>query len=124
MKTKIIIAAVTFAALFSLSASAQCPKKDCDKCPKQEQMCSAKDSCMRPEMRRGHQQMLPNAFEGIELTEQQKASLKALRTQEKGKRDGRKEYLGKVKEILTPEQYVTFLENIATSRPMGRPGGR
>lgn len=34
----------------------------------------------------------------------------------------RRDYLNKVKAILTPEQYVTFLENMAVSRPAGHHG--
>lgn len=79
-----------------------------------------------------------NPFEGINLTEQQKTALKALAEEQKQNRtkktdkqkaeqkadkqkkaqermeaqkNARKEYLAKVKSILTPEQYCQFLEN-------------
>lgn len=77
-------------------------------------------------------------FEGITLTDDQKSRLAALKTQRKTDRDAkkkegkqdkrkltdeqkqqryaekigtRKAYLAEVKEMLTPQQYVTFLEN-------------
>lgn len=80
----------------------------------------------------------PNPFEGINLTADQQTRLQAIRDNakqqreaakadqskvEKGKLDKdradrradfankRKDYLGKVKEVLTPDQYVVFLEN-------------
>lgn len=71
-----------------------------------------------------------NPFEGLNLTGQQQAQLKELREQhaaknkekcEKARKDKaearecrkecKKNYLAQVKAILTPEQYVTFLEN-------------
>lgn len=85
----------------------------------------------------------PNIFEGLNLTEKQKAQLKELapqkptkeqREQMKAKKmeaskekktqkmeaakkkiaerlQSRREYLAKIKSILTPEQYIQFLEN-------------
>lgn len=85
----------------------------------------------RPEARRerpGH--MKANAFEGIELTDAQKEALKALRPERPERGDAKKEaadstkrerpnpkkmradYVNGVKGILTPDQYVIFLENI------------
>lgn len=79
-------------------------------------------------------------FEGITLTQEQKdkfAALKAKRLAEKpqqfGPEQGRKKFanrdsvakaqkrahLAEIKQILTPEQYVVFLENMAVSRPAG-----
>lgn len=85
-----------------------------------------------------------DAFEGITLTEAQKDAIKALQPQRPSRQDGKKEkpdsvgkrpdlgkvradYVNGVKAILTPEQYVIFLENIVVndavipgSRPMLR----
>lgn len=60
-----------------------------------------------------------NAFEGLNLTEQQKTQLAELRKEHKArgesrqqaKADYRKDRLAKIKSILTPEQYLQFLEN-------------
>lgn len=68
-------------------------------------------------------QACANLFEGMNLTAEQQSQLKALtpcnsnkkREDRKERREAaqtaRKEYLAKVKSILTPEQYVQFLEN-------------
>lgn len=76
-------------------------------------------------------------FEGITLTQDQKDKLKALKkdteTQRKTKSKASKEamrsradssrraerraYMNSVKEILTPEQYTKFLENVAANQP-------
>lgn len=79
----------------------------------------------------------PNPFEGLNLSEKQKSELKALaesrkaemkkndaerkarKAEDKAKKQqakadkmqARKDYLAKIKGILTPEQYVQFLEN-------------
>ena len=86
---------------------------------------------------------MANPFEGLNLSEKQQAELKALREgckaerqkiaekeraekkemKEQRKKDA-KEYLAKVKEILTPQQYVQFLENAYLNqggRPFGSP---
>lgn len=95
-------------------------------------------------------------FDGINLTAEQKTRLEALKTQQAAerkqameqkkaeakaarqqkmaeraqrdslKREAKLNDLHKIKEILTPEQYVTYLENIAVGngRAMGNPGIR
>lgn len=98
--------------------------------------------CDRKDSRHGKQSdckgQRPDFFQGITLTADQQTKLEALRparqeraegTEAKGDKkncqenrgkEGRHrrhkgmnaEYVGKVKEILTPEQYVVFLENI------------
>ncbi len=95
-----------------------------------------------------------NPFEGIELSEQQQAAIKALPSPQanileaiknnkdkKDKKDSNSgeinrtayaNYLNSIKQILTPEQYIKFLENTYTAqvpasmngRREGRPGGR
>lgn len=80
----------------------------------------------------------PNPFEGLNLTETQKTQLKELRSsmpcgkdrQKCDKKDGRvdrsqckRDFLAKVKAILTPEQYVTFLENNFADRGARRHDG-
>ena len=87
-----------------------------------------------------------NPFEGLNLTADQQAKLEALRPQGKcdgsgkqncdkkrdncplngdakvDRRQAKRDYLAKVKAILTPEQYVTFLENMAVSGHDKAPG--
>lgn len=143
MKKKIL--SVALAAIFSLGISsfaqtaqtrdANCQKKECKKerCDKKDRKCDKK--CDRKD---GKQ--CANPFEGINLTEQQQQSIaviptpaqvmKAARDNNKVKadtanfspeqrrmfaRDVRSKYLQQVKAVLTPEQYVQFLENYYTN---------
>lgn len=70
-----------------------------------------------------------NPFAGITLTEQQKTQIEALSKEHKSRADRqqpqapgtyRKERLDKIKSILTPEQYVQYLENCYLQS--GKPG--
>lgn len=130
MKKKIIALATLAIALTSSSVFAQAPadgkcKKDCNNKECVGKKCDArKADC-------------PNPFEGLNLTDSQKEQLKALRQQDKqcrqkcnadslkreahqkamqNRKQARVEYLAKIKAILTPEQYVQFLENSFTSQ--------
>lgn len=99
---------------------------------------NAKDKTECTKGRKGQCKEGFNPFEGLNLTEVQQAKLKELRESScpmkaETKADkkahtpadkeaarvnraaAKKEFLGKVKEILTPEQYVTFLENMAVN---------
>ncbi len=79
----------------------QCKKECCDKAK-----CDSK--CLNP-------------FEGITLTADQQAKLDVLKSNKEARPDRRqmkREYLAKVKEILTPDQYVVFLENSFVNTPM------
>lgn len=133
-KTILSIAFVAFG-MFALTASAQQPVKAKTEC--QEQCCKEQKA---PNARQHAPRV--NPLEGITLTAEQEAAVKALNEktfsahkearEKKGEeakkareagRDGRKEYLAEMKKILTPEQYVTYLENLATQKQMQqRPG--
>lgn len=127
MKKKILGLALAIFAVGTLSSfAANTNDKKCDKqdCPKQQ--CDKKAG----ECKKGDRQM-PNPFEGLNLTADQQAKLKELKgaccNNSKGKdnkdnrvdpRQAKRDFLAKVKGILTPEQYVTFLENnFANGRP-------
>ena len=129
MKKKLLgLAIALFAAGTISSFAANTNDKKCDKqdCPKQQQ-CDKKDG----ECKKDRQ--CPNPFEGLNLTADQQAKLKELkgagcckeRKDGKANKDNRvaprqakRDFLAKVKGILTPEQYVTFLENnFANARP-------
>lgn len=123
MNKKIITAAIAIAALCGIPAMAQtdnnntnCPvKKECTK----GKQCQAEARAAR-EFRR------MDAFNGIQLTDAQKAGLKAIKpdtTARKNPRQARRDYVNSVKNILTPDQYVVFLENIVVE-DAGMPGGR
>ncbi len=136
MKKSILSTAVLAVSLFSFSAMAQKPA-DCNTttCPVKEcpaTACAPGKQCLpgRPEV---------NHFSGLNLTQEQKDKLATLKQQRKAKceanakaqenrgrqcdsiaRCGKKEYLDGVKAILTPDQYVVFLENVVLSQPLQR----
>lgn len=107
---KIIVALAAIAMTTGISAQAQseqqcpkapdCPQAQCEQAPRGE--------CM---------------FEGITLTDAQKEQIKAIgkkrmeakKEKKQADKEGRKaevrNYLAEIKAVLTPEQYVQFLEN-------------
>lgn len=116
MKKTLLSIAVVLASMAGLSAAAQsqvqprgaakaeCTQTDCKnaKCDAPAKICP---------------------FDGLNLTEKQQADLKALCPAKPSKEErraarceNRREYLAKVKAILTPEQYVQFLENSYVNR--------
>lgn len=120
------IAALLFAAPSMFAADpANCSRKNC-----QQQNCQQPNCTQQPcpqvcdGTRRGQR---PCPFDGLNLTADQQARIKALQEtcraenrQDKADRkaekarlrnDRRRQCLNNIKEILTPEQYVTFLEN-------------
>lgn len=132
MKRKIL--SIAFVAISALMISAVA--KDNDKSPKDN---NKKEMCRCHKGKKDADKHLAkfDPFEGINLTDAQKSQLtnleqnrkKEMATKEKSdkdaasrknKRDARKAYLEEVKQILTPEQYVTYLENIAINKPMKR----
>lgn len=123
MKTKVLALA---ALLFAASSTACFAANDQKSENKQATECNKKGNkeCCKA----------MNPFEGLNLTADQQAKLDALRQNCPAKADKnnmenkdnkgvnkneimakrlecKRNYLAKVKEILTPEQYVTFLEN-------------
>jgi len=115
MNKKILVAALCLCAIVAPSAFAQQP--DNSNAPNME--CSA-----RKVGKRGAD--ASNPFEGLNLTADQQTKLKALKEECKARAEQRKEakkerkevvckaraeHLAKIKEILTPEQYIKFLEN-------------
>ncbi len=113
MKKKLIVAAIAAFAAAGISVSAQQPAPGT--CCAETQ-CTAQNDCKRP-----------CPFDGLDLTDAQRAQLKELQKQcveqtkankDKDKaarreaaKQRRAEKLAKIKEILTPEQYIKFLEN-------------
>lgn len=127
MKKKILSIALVLAGLMGTSAMAQSPSTP-------QQVAQTAPAAAKANK-------MANPFEGLNLSEKQQAELKALREgckaerqkiaekeraekkemKEQRKKDT-KEYLAKVKEILTPDQYVQFLENAYLNQG-GRPFG-
>lgn len=114
MKTKILaLAAILFASATTAAFAANDSKSDKDAC---------KEQCSKKDRQKGCFGF--NPFEGLNLTAEQQAKLDELKTQAKCnaekkdcdktqmRKQRKSQCISKVKEILTPEQYVTFLENI------------
>lgn len=121
MNKKVIFAGiVALSTLFSPAAFAQ--KADRNTCNDATKECRVAGKERKAEC--------ANPFEGIALTAEQKTKLEALKAEKAAAREAcraeqavkkearresakaqRSEELAKIKEILTPEQYVQFLEN-------------
>lgn len=133
MKKRILGIAVALTAMFGVAVSAQtpCGKADCQNACPQQTACTkdgACDSVCNP---------YQAVFAGLNLTADQQTRLKAIndgRRQackanrndaRKQKREARSQerrnYLNQVKSVLTPDQYVVFLENFVVEGPAARP---
>lgn len=135
MKKTILTSIIALAALVSMPVAAQTNNDSKGTAKTEQKACQAKKKGECPaKMKR------TNPFEGITLTETQKEALKALTpqrapkgerpdsaaraqrkargerpdslTQRPNPRQKRADYVKNVKSILTPDQYVIFLENI------------
>lgn len=117
------IAAMSFTAFGSMAQTTTCNNAAiCNN----EQVCTANTACTKAEC---------SLFEGLNLTDTQKAQLQKLNADRKASREqlakarketkmrdaqaaraerraSKKEYLEEVKAIIGPDQYVTFLENV------------
>lgn len=138
MKKLFLSAVVVAASLFGMTALAQTPQT-AGKGDKTKSECPYKKS----ECRQQKCDASAKCFEGITLSDAQKDQIKALcekRGQEtKQRREDRaakakqgdsirmaqkRQNLNDMKAILTPEQYVVYLENIVVSAPSDRHGIR
>lgn len=119
---------------------------NCPKAPCTEQTCSPAQNCGPDQACRAPQGRRPDFFQGIQLTPDQQTALRALEQQRASQRpdsaarasrrddnrrpdsaavaqrrqarqDARRSYLDGVKSILTPEQYVVYLENCYMMQP-------
>lgn len=129
MKKTLLSVAIILASTLGITATAQSPAntQTCD---------NPKTECTKAG--KANKAVRPNPFEGLNLTEQQKTELQSIapkkdcckdkaekkdkaqaKAEKQAKRaenrqkmiQNRRDYLAKVKNILTPEQYVQFLEN-------------
>ncbi|MBJ2188830.1 MAG: hypothetical protein JFR41_09425 [Muribaculaceae bacterium] len=126
MKKKILTVAIAIAALCGIPAMAQTDNTAAT----QTQQCTKgqKGSCTnnnnRKQAKAAREFQRKDAFDGIQLTDAQKAGLEALNTTgaqkanrndstaRANRRQARRDYVKGVKNVLTPDQYVVFLENI------------
>ncbi len=143
MKKKFLGLAIIAMSMMSFTSMAQTPQTTA--CPVNEQCTPAKGDCPQsacPANPCGKS----DPFAGMNLTDSQKAQLKALKAKHAtaraeqaktrktdrmrndslrvaSRREARKQYLEEVKAIIGPDQYVTYLENIVIDTPQGRPAG-
>lgn len=126
MKKKILTAAIALAAICGLQATAQkpsCPQNA--PCPAEAQQCRRGDAaCDKP-----CGGPYCEVFAGLNLTDTQKAAIKQLNQDRRAKRQqcdstrrearkqARRDYFNGVKQVLSPEQYVQFLETIVIEQP-------
>lgn len=135
MKKTILSLAAAVIAFSSFSSYARTPERKAS--------CQSTDSTCCVAMRGDRQRPAFNPFEGITLSAEQQTQLQALQADCKAKAESakadrkdkarkaksdrqanRKAQLERIKAILTPEQYVTYLENIATGERRFAPGHR
>ncbi|MCM1021452.1 MAG: hypothetical protein NC343_04525 [Muribaculum sp.] len=132
---------VVSAMLCSGVAFAQNQKKEADK------TCPGTECCETTECVVGKKGNCEFLFEGITLSQAQKDKIATLKTQKKVdkqrvqkenkqfkndmrmRRDSvakaqKKEYLSDMKQILEPDQYVIFLENMVVNAPAGQRGSK
>lgn len=148
MKKTILSLAVLLASSIGVSALAQTPGQNA-----RQAVDATTAATVDAKKVKGERKNAPkhNPFEGLNLTEQQQARLDALkptaeqRAQAKAEKQAKKEadrkarfeqraqqrrdYLAKVKAILSPEQYMQFLENnyvdnAPAKKMMGKKAGR
>lgn len=143
MKKGILSIAVVAASLFSFNAFAQDKSATPDCCNTPAQCVNNAQACPgNPQACPGNPKACPvqrpcaDPFAGINLTQEQQTKLTALREKckinraaaDKARKDrfqqrdsivrvNKKQRLEEVKAILTPEQYVIFLENMVVANP-------
>ncbi len=121
MKKTIVSLAVLLASTFSISTFAQAPATSCDAagCPTEKAECVQsflfEGITLTPEQQTKLQELnASRAKAAKEKKEAAKADRKAKGDQKKA---ARKDYLNSVKGVLTPDQYVIFLENAYVNGP-------
>lgn len=131
MKKRIITAAIALFAICGLPTMAQNNNATCDSKPgkecRKENACRKSEDC-KDQHRAARMRQFKDAFDGVQLTDAQTAEIKAIKSDSitRGNfHQVRRDYVKSVKGILTPDQYVIFLENIVINNaqlPIVRPG--
>lgn len=130
MKKILLSLAFVTAGLFAFNMSAQ--QQECTNTSNTKECCAA-------HAKKGPKVGMANPFGGIELTAEQQTAVKALnekfsakmkdgkKEKEEGKnverkdrRETKKAYLKELQQILTPEQYTTYLENQVLNARVGK----
>lgn len=145
MKKQLITLAFAAAGLLSMNAFAQAPSRNGKACCIDKKECINKNQCAdpakcaNPKDCKGKRKAC-NPFEGLNLTDAQKTRLEAIPCPRKVaqeikqaaktdsikankeaaktmRKDIRANYLRQVKDVLSADQYVTFLENYFVNNP-------
>lgn len=142
MKKKFMVLSLAMASIFGFSAFAQCPG-ECPDASAENAQCVGARGPQGPQDKRYRPTNIEEiAFEGILLTPEQQASVNQLKADTKAKYEqskaqqaaidanrkaermqarqaAKREYLKQLQAILTPEQYITYLENVVVAQPQG-----
>ena len=130
---KLFIAAAFVLAATSISISAQERVTETNNCAQQSECCG-NAQCRKAPKHKHHRHQRADLFNGIELTQEQQTAITALR-QDRTARQNRTEadrptaeqrreamkqqrekFVNGVKEILTPEQFQVFEQNLQAAR--------
>lgn len=134
MKKTILSLAVLFATSFSFSALAQAPAEGASCSGDKPECCETvlfEGIILTPDQQTKIQELNASRAQAAkvkkEAAKQKKEAAKADRkAKAEAKKADRKDYLNSVKSVLTPDQYVIFLENAYVNAParMGKPDGK
>lgn len=127
MKKTILSLAVLFATTFSFSAFAQAPAAENAACGEKTECCQNalfEGITLTPDQQTKLQEL--NASRAKAAKERKEAAKAERKAKGDNKKAARKDYLNSVKSVLTPEQYVIFLENAYVNAPakMGTRDGK
>lgn len=134
MKMKKFLMTLAVVAMTAGAAMAQNKddNKDCTNDCAQTEQCQKQD-CNQPACCKKGGPKQACEFEGLNLTDAQKEQIKTIKEEQRAaaqakkeaakaqkaekknaRQEGRKAYLEKIKAVLSPEQYVQYLENLVT----------
>ncbi|MDE5786734.1 MAG: hypothetical protein K2H98_09395 [Duncaniella sp.] len=118
MKKTILSLAVLFATTFSFSTFAQAPAAENAACGEKTECCQSalfEGITLTPDQQTKLQEL--NASRAKAAKEKKEAAKAERKAKGDNKKAARKDYLNSVKGVLTPEQYVIFLENAYVNAP-------
>ncbi|MDE6485798.1 MAG: hypothetical protein K2L14_10455 [Duncaniella sp.] len=118
MKKTILSLAVLFATSFSFSAFAQAPAPETASCGEKTECCQSvlfEGITLTPDQQTKLQEL--KASRAKAAKEKKEAAKAERKAKGEANKSDRKDYLNSIKGVLTPEQYVIFLENAYVNAP-------